>query len=288
MRHTLHPDGESEEILLLVGDGVNGDAEILCQELPDEGYALAGCLAGGELWRGRTFQVGGRVSGSGGLAAGVLSGNITAGVGMGHGWQPVGAFSRLSRVQGQWVRMMEGKPASETYSRLFGYPARSWCYPPLNELVRLYPLGLRRTGPKAGTAPLRVRAPLRMEADGGLRMNSLLPEGEIVELLIGSPEACRLAVQEAVMQAQQALGPAQPRLALVLVDIAWQLLFELDAQAELEALRQALGPQVPIAGGYTFGQIARLAAQGPAQLLNQHILVILFGDKTVEPGGVVV
>lgn len=304
MLRSLRPDGENKEILLLVSDGVNGDADDLCRTLTDGGYALAGCLAGGELWRGRTFQVGGRASGSGGLAGAVLSGNIVAGVGAAHGWQPVGALSRLTRVQGQWVRMLDGQPVSETYSRLFGYPARSWSYPPLSDLVRLYPLGLPETegtsaaqgastvmggGPvaSAGSAPLRVRAPLRMEADGSLRMNSVLPEGEMVELMIGSPEACRQAAQQAAAQARQALGPTLPRLALVLVDIAWQALFDLDAMAELQALRQVLGPEVPIAGGYTFGQISRLQPQGLAQLLNQHMLIVLFGDKTVEPGGIV-
>jgi hypothetical protein len=126
-----------------------------------------------------------------------------------------------------------------------------------------------------------------MEADGSLRMNSVLPEGELVELMIGSPEACRQAARQAATLARQALGPTQPRLALALVDIAWQALFELEPQAELEAIRQVLGPEVPVAGGYTFGQIARLQPQGPAHLLNQHLLLVLFGDKTVEPGGVV-
>jgi hypothetical protein len=287
MLRGLRPDGESGEILLLAADGVNGDAEELCRTLLDGGYSLAGCLAGGELWRGRTFQVGGRTSGSGGLAGAVLSGNIVAGLGAAHGWLPVGALARLTRVQGQWVRMLDGVPVSETYSRLFGYPARSWSYPPLNEMVRQYPLGLpeAKSG-SAGAGALRVRAPLRMEADGSLRMNSLLPEGEMVELLIGSPEACRQAAQQAAAQAREALGHTQPRLALVLVDVAWQALFDLDENAEIAALRQALGPDVPIAGGYTFGQIARLESQGPAQFLNQHMLVILFGDKTVELGGV--
>lgn len=288
MLRSLRPNGESGEILLITADGVNGDAEDLCRAMREGGYVVAGCLAGGELWRGRTFQVGGRASGSGGLAAAVLSGNIVAGMGAAHGWMPVGAVSRLTRVQGQWVRMLDGLPVSETYSRLFGYPARSWCYPPLNELVRLYPLGLPETN--AGGAEgesLRVRAPLRMEADGSLRMNSGLPEGEMVELMIGSPEACRQAAYQAAVQARQALGNTQPRLALVMVDVAWQSLFDLDRNAEVEALRQALGPEVPIAGGYTFGQIARLQAQEPAQLLNQHLLIVLFGDKTVELGGVV-
>ena len=290
MLRSLRPDGESEEILMVVADGVNGDAEDLCRTLPDGSFSLVGCLAGGELWRGRTFQAGGRTSGSGGLAGAVLSGNIVAGLGAAHGWQPVGALARLTRVQGQWVRMLDGLAVSETYSRLFGYPARSWSYPPLNDLVRLYPLGLPDVvsgSAGAGSAPLRVRAPLRMEADGSLRMNSVLPEGEMVELLIGSPEACRQAVHQAARQARQALGHTQPRLALVLVDVAWQTLFDLDRTAEVDALRQALGPDVPIAGGYTFGQIARLQAQEPVQLLNQHMLIVLFGDKTVEPGGVV-
>jgi hypothetical protein len=281
MLKSLQPDGEAGELLLTVADGLGGDASHLCAALSSAGYPVAGCLAGGELWRGRTYQVGGRQQGSGGLAGAVLSGNVVIGVGSAHGWQPVGALTRLTRVQGQWVRMLDNQPANEVYAHFFGYPARLWAYPPLSEMVRLYPLGIQESG------GLLVRSPLRVEVDGSLRMNTVLPEGRIADLLVGSQDSCLEAARQAVSQALTALGPTRPRLAVVLVDAAWQTMLELNPQAEVQAVRQALGGDAPIVGGYTFGQIAPTSPHGPPQLLNQHMTVILFGVKKVEVNTVV-
>jgi hypothetical protein len=276
MLQSLRPDSQAGESLLLVADGMNGDAALLSSILSDTGLMVAGCLAGGELWRGRTFQLGGRASGSGGLAAAALGGNVVIGAGVAHGWRPVGALSRLTRVQGQWVRTLDDQPASETYARLFGRPAREWSHPPLNDLVRLYPLGVQEA------QGMKVRSPLRVEVDGSLRMNTTLPEGGLVDILVGSQKGCQQAATQATLQALAALGPTRPRLAILLVDMAWQSLLELDAGAEVVAVRRALGEDVPVMGGYTLGQIARPTRDGPVELFNQHILVLLFGSKTIE------
>jgi hypothetical protein len=278
---TLHPDPQNHEILLAAADGISGDATELCRALSETGCPAAGCLAGGEVWRGRTFQAGGRSSGSGALAAAVLSGDIVLGQGSAHGWLPVGMISRVTRVQDNWVRTLDNRPASEVYADLFGVPARDWVRMPMNDLVRIYPLGLQQPD------GLELRAPLRMEADGSLRMNAVVPEGRRVEVMVGSPERCRQAAVEAARQALQALGPARPRLALALIDAAWHTLLELEPAAEIDAIRSVIGPDVPIAGGYTFGQITRPDVSGPIRLLNQHILVLLFAPSTVETGGII-
>ncbi len=273
MLKSLQLDGGRADAVLVVTDGLAGDAAYLCEAFSSASYSVAGCQAGGEVGRGRTFQVGGRQAGNGGLSAAVLLGNVIIGVGAAHGWRPVGSISRLTRVQGFWVRTLDEKHASETYARLFGYPAREWAFPPLSDMVRLYPLGLQ------DGENLIVRSPLRIEADGSLRMNTRLPEGKNVDLMIGSRDGCLEAARQATRQALAALGPMRPRLAVLLVDVAWQTLLETQPGNEVEAVREVLGNDVPILGGYTFGQVARLSQKGPVQLLNQHIEVILFSEK---------
>lgn len=280
MLQALRPDPQAGESLLVAADGLSGDSDLLCEALSMSDLPVVGCLAGGELWRGRTFQLGGWQAGSGGLAAAVLGGNVVIGSGVAHGWRPVGALTRLTRVQGHWVRTLDDQPASETYARLFGFAAREWSHAPLSDLVRLYPLGLQEPD------GLFVYSPLRMEVDGSLRMNCTLPEGVTADLLVGSPDTCREAAAEAARQALAALGPTHPRLAVLLVDAAWQSALELEPTAEVEAVRQVIGADAPIIGGYTFGQIGRLRPEGPLRPLNQHILVLLFGGKRVEVGEV--
>ena len=151
---------------------------------------------------------------------------------------------------------------------LFGYPAREWSFPPLNHLVRQYPLNVE---PPHGS-PAVLRAALRVEADGGLRMNTGIAEDSTVHLMVGSVDACLEAARQAVRQALAALEGVRPVLALLFVDAAWQMLLQARPGAEAAAVRDALGGDVAVLGGYTYGQIA----PGPA-LLNAHIQVILVG-----------
>jgi hypothetical protein len=256
---------------LFFADGFNADAEQLCASLPPR-TNLIGALSSGDLHAGTAYQIGGSQSGAGGLALARLEGAIKIGIGYGHGWQPVGSHFRITRSRGFWVRTLDGRPASEVYAHLFGYPAREWAFPPLNLLARIYPLGLEQFDKS-----LLVRSPLRVEADGSFRMNATVSDGSDAYLLAGSLSACRAAAQQAVRQALQGLGRSRPRLALVLSDLAWQMLFEADPGGDIQAVQEALGPRVPIAGGYTLGQVVP-GGDGQPQFLNQHMLVILFGE----------
>ena len=265
-------DHRPQQSALLFADGFNADAEQLCASLP-MGTRLVGALSSGDLHAGNAYQIGNAQFGAGGLALARLEGNIRVGVGYGHGWQPVGSHFRVTRSRGFWVRTLDGRPASETYAHLFGYPARDWAFPPLDHLARLYPLGLEQPNKS-----LIVRSPLRVEADGSFRMNATVGDGKDAYLLVGSLSACQTAATEATQQALAALEGARPVLALVLADIAWQMLFQALPGADVAAVREVLGPRIPVAGGYTLGQIVPGTAQASPQFLNQHMAVVVFGE----------
>jgi hypothetical protein len=257
---------------LFFADGFNADAEQLCASLP-AGTNLIGALSSGDLHTGNAYQIGGNQYGAGGLALARLEGSIRVGVGSGHGWQPVGTHFRVTRSRGFWVRTLDGRPASETYAHLFGYPARDWAFPPLDHLARLYPLGLEQMDKS-----LVLRSPLRVEADGSFRMNATVSDGREAYLLVGSLSACQQAATAATQQALASLEGARPVLALVLADMAWQMLFEAEPGADVAAVQAALGVDVPVVGGYTLGQIIPAAGQ-PPQFLNQHMVVIVLGEE---------
>jgi hypothetical protein len=46
--------------------------------------------------------------------------------------------------------------------------------------------------------------------------------------------------------------------------------------AEIAAVQDILGKDVPLAGAYTLGQIVPGKESAPPQLLNQHIVVVVF------------
>jgi len=265
---------EERQSLLFFADGFNGDAEQFCNMLPP-GLNVVGGLSSGDLHTGNTYQMAGNQTGAGGLAAAFLRGNLKIGIGSDHGWDQVGKQFRVTRSRGFWLRTLDGRPASEAYANLFGYPARDWAFPPLNYLSRLYPLGVEQG------EDLIVRSPIRVEADGSFRMNATIRDGIDAYLLVGSRIACERAARNAAQQALLQLGNAKPVFALVLVDIAWQLLLKAQYGIEISAIQEILGTKIPIAGGYTLGQVVPTENTFP-KFLNQHIVVIAFGEETPE------
>jgi len=259
--------------LFFFADGFNGDADQLCSALSNGTIPLAGGLSSGDLHTGHSYQIAGPQSGSGALAAALLHGDLRVGVGSAHGWNPVGSQFRVTRSRGFWLRTLDGRPASETYAQLFGYPAREWAFPPLSHLARLYPLGVEQGD------QLVIRAPIRVEADGSFRMNAPVRDGADAYLLVGSRVSCENAAQQAAQQALQQLNGSKPVFAFILVDIAWQMLLKSHPGSEITAVQDILGKDVPIAGGYTLGQVVPGKDSTVPQLLNQHIVVIVFGEE---------
>ena len=258
--------------LLFFADGFNGDADQLCSALGPGTFPLAGALSSGDLHTGHSYQIAGPQTGSGALSAAFLRGDLRVGVGTAHGWNPVGSQFRVTRSRGFWLRTLDGRPASETYAQLFGYPAREWAFPPLSHLARLYPLGVELGD------QLVVRAPIRVEADGSFRMNAPVRDGADAYLMVGSRVSCESASQQAAQQALQQLEGRKPVFAFILVDIAWEMLLKSHPGSEIAAVQDILGEGVPIAGGYTLGQIVPGKDTKLPQLLNQHIVVVAFAE----------
>lgn len=271
--------------ILIVADGINGSLVPVCSSLGELNVRVAGCMASGEPSLGKTYSIGKNQSGPGAMAAAVLGGRFRVGVGLGHGWLDLGVYFHATRTRDVWVQTLDDKPAAETYARYLGYSAREWAFPPLTDMARLYPLGVEmpahhgKTGPfvEADPSQLLIRSALRVEVDGSLRMSAPVPEGSIVHLMTGDPEACLASAQQAVKNALAALGKSKPLLAVALIDASWQLLLESRQNQLTSVLKAALG-DIPMVGAYTFGQLARPVLERPPVLHNQNLEVLVFGE----------
>jgi hypothetical protein len=261
------------QALLLAADGVNGSLLPVCSALAEMPITTAGCMASGSYTSGKTYLFGKNQTGAGAMAAALLSGRFRLGWGAGHGWQETGLHYTVTSAHDVWVHTLDGQPVTEIYERIFGRPAREWAYPPLNELVRLYPLGIEQA---LRGSDLLLRSPLRVEVDGGLRMSTPVPEGSVVHLMLGDPDSCLLAAQNAVQQALTGLGSARPLVALAFIDIAWQYLFENRPNQVAQTLQEALG-SIPLVGAYTLGQLTRSSPNSIPSIYNQGITVQIIG-----------
>jgi hypothetical protein len=111
-------------------------------------------------------------------------------------------------------------------------------------------------------------------------MNAALRDGSDGYLLVGSPADCLGAARQAAEAALATVGQAKPVFALVLIDAAWQILLEAHPGSEIQAIREVLGDELPIAGGYTLGQITPATeSDAHPSFLNQHIVVVIFAER---------
>jgi hypothetical protein len=275
-----------QEILLVV-DGINGSLTPVCSALRELQVRVTGCMASGDPSQGKTYGIGKNQSGLGSMSAAILGGRFRLGVGMAHGWQDLGIYFRATRTRDVWVQTLNDAPAAETYAQYFGYTAREWAYPPLTEMARLYPLGVEVSTISGKTSPLPflesdpknllIRSALRVEVDGSLRMSAPVPEGAVVHLMTGDPDACLVAASSAAKEALSGLGKARPLLAVAFVDAAWQLLLGSRPNQLSAALKGALG-EIPLVGAYTFGQLTRPEIDHSPVLHNQNLVVVVFGE----------
>lgn len=251
------------------GDGVGADISTVLNSLGAlKELQFVGGLASGNYTSGKTLQICGNQVVTGGCALAFMNASLHIGVGMAHGWQPVGRYFPVSRVNSYWVRSLGSQTPAEVYSEVYGCLPHDWTVPPLADLLRLYPLEIEQDG----VVDRIIRSPIRVEADGSFRFNIPIPQNSTAHLLTGSIETCLQAVHNAVDSARAALSPARPALAVVFADLAWKLMFEAHPGGEIEALSQALDG-IPLAGAYTLGQIGG----APPHLFNQHIQVVLLG-----------
>jgi len=276
LTQTLNTPQQPPRALLLAADGVSGEANLLCAALSQTDIPVAGGLASGEYELGQTPIIGGLQWGGAAFASLILYDRFRMGVGAAHGWRDTGIHLTLTEVAGRWIQTLNGLPAAETYSRAFKSSAQDWCKPPLNELVRLYPLGIESELPDEG---LILHAPMIAEADGRLKMNTTLDENLTGHLMIGDTASCLTAIHHAAQEAMGSLkhqGNAKPILALVFADLAWRYLFEAKPNQVADTLKTELG-NIPFMGACTLGQFARLET-GPTRLLDQHLEIALIGE----------
>lgn len=270
---TLRSDLVLPQAIMLTADGVNGDLTPLCAGLADLPAQIGGCLASGGYRGGKTGLFARTQAGFGGLATLALGGRFRLSTATGHGWRDTGLQVRFSRAAGNLVQSIDGAPAVDFYARTFGRTPREWAYPPLNELARLYPFGIP-TYP--GSPELHLHAPLRIEADGSLRMNAPVPVDVPAQLMLGDPAACLQAVEQAALQAVRGLESAHALIGMLFVDVAWQQLFGIHSGDIAQAAQEALG-SIPVVGAYTLGQVARPGPGAAPRLFDQGIQVALLG-----------
>jgi len=266
------PDDRPYRALLLLTDGLAGDQQEIIRGaygVLGAGVPLVGGCAGDDLRMTRTFQLyGDRVLTDSVVAAGIAS-DAPLGIGVRHGWHRVGDPMLVTRSEGNRVHALDGRPALDVYLDQFGAaePARSNA----GAFIRLamtHPLGLSR---HTGEEQVRYIGGADF-ADRSLSCIAEVPQGGLVWVMGGDAESVLRATDAACGDSLAALE-GHPPLGMLAFDCIGRrgVLGDRGIQAEVDRLA-ANGGGAPVAGFYTYGEIAR--TRGMRGFHNQTLVVL--------------
>ncbi|MES2623416.1 MAG: FIST N-terminal domain-containing protein [Patescibacteria group bacterium] len=182
-----------------------------------------------------------------------LSGDFKIGIGVKHGWIPVGAPMKVTKSEGGVLHEVDGKPAIKIYEDYFGAEeAAALKTETLAKLAITYPIGLR----VEGSDELLIRDPLSVDANGSITCAAELPEGSDIRLMIGSVEEAIKVAKLAAQNALEQLDGKLPQAIIIFNCIGRNKLFGQRSGEEISAIQEVLGREVPLIGFYTYGEQA--------------------------------
>lgn len=197
----------------------------------------------------------------------LITSKAPIGIGIGHGWSPVGRPLVVTKSEGNIIREIEGRPAFEAYLDYFGEVAPKLTPENFPEFGMKHPLGLPDI-----TGAYTIRDPLKVEEDGSILCVAEVPESSVVRIMKGDNKSVIQAAKESAQKAVNSIGKKKPGLALVFDCVSRLLLLGKDAQRELDVIRDVIGKDVPLIGFFTFGEIGS-ANGGPPVFHNKTIAV---------------
>ena len=265
--------GESEhKVLMMLTDGLAGDQQEIVRgaySIVGAGVPLVGGCAGDDFKLSATFQLyeGEVVSDT--LVGALLASEAPLGVGVRHGWRPVGEPILVTRSAKNRVYTLDDRPALDVYLERFDAPEEARTdAAAFAQFSMTHPLGLGRRSTEEGA---RYVASANFE-DGSLNMIAEVPQGGIVWFLEGDVDSVLGATDGACLEALEALDGRDPLLLLAFDCAARRLVLGDEGMERETALIAGHACGAPVAGFYSYGEIAR--TRGAGGFHNETLVVL--------------
>jgi hypothetical protein len=229
---------------------------------------VGGCAAAGRQGE-QPVQLHNRNVLTNSVVGAAIASDAPIGVGLRHGWTRVGEPLVVTRSGGPNVHTLNDRPALEAYLEALAAEPHAVADPDAFRTFALtHPLAISH---RHGEDGARNVSAANVE-DGSLRVTAGLPQGSVAWVMEGDRESVLGATTEACDEALGFLGDSEP-LGLIAFDCAARrsVLGESGIQGEIEQLRSS-APDTPLAGGYTWGEIARVRGQNGFH--NQTLVVL--------------
>jgi len=241
---------------VLVGNG----ADIVRGVLDSLGahFPVVGGASGDDFAFKKTYQYINDKVYSGTVVGLGMAGDFKIGIGVKHGWIPVGNEVTVTKSTGSVVHEIDNKPAISIYEDYFGEEeAKVLRTETLAKLAITYPLGMK----VVGSDEFLIRDPITVDAKGSITCAAEIPEGSKIRLMIGSRDEAIKIAKIAAESAMKQLDGSTPKAVIIFNCIARNKLFGDKSGDEIKAIQEAIGPTVPLIGFYTYGEQAPLGGE---------------------------
>lgn len=257
------------------GEVIAGALQVVGEKCPIIGGAAADDFA-----FEKTYQYLNEVAYTGAVVALGIKGPIKLGVGVRHGWIPIGVPSIVTSAEGTVVHTINNRPAIEMYKEYFGEVAKELETEKLARLAITYPLGIA----VSGYDEMFIRDPLTVLPSGAINFAAEIPVGSEIQLMIGSENEAIEAAGVAGKDAKSNLGWNKTRAAFIFNCVARKKLLGERVEEEIRVVKKEIGEDVPLLGFYTYGELSPVIYKGgllkrpePA-FHNETIVVCLIGE----------
>lgn len=266
-------------ITLLDGLAENGAAAVRgVQDVFGKEFPIMGGSAGDDFLFKKTYQYHDDQVLTNSVIGIGLSGRFSFGVGVRHGWEPIGLPMKATKAKGAKLIEVDGRPALSIYEDYFGKKAEELTKEPIARMAYTYPLGMS----VEGSPEFLIRDVVIADKKGEITCAAEIPEGSEIRLMLGDADKAIQAAKEAAEGALSQLKGSNPKVIFVFNCIArWKLLGS-RREEEIAAIQNVLGKDVPLIGFYTYGEQAPLGGLlGPrcfSSFHNETMALMVLGE----------
>lgn len=185
------------------------------------------------------------------------------------GWIPFGPERVITKAEGNILYEIDGQPALDLYKKYLGEKSNQ-----LPQASLLYPLNVTPDGKKEPV----VRTILNINNDDqSMILAGDAPVNSKVQLMMASVDGI---AQGAHTAAKIAMSPrsSKPELALLVSCIGRKLVMNQRVEEEVEQVREVIGERVPMAGFYSYGEMAPFNGSTSCELHNQTMTLTLISE----------
>lgn len=212
------------------------------------------------------------------IVGAIFTGENLFGIGLRHGWKPLGKPHIITEVKGNVIKKIEGKPAVAIYEEYFS-KSREEIERTLIRMSTYYPLGLY----VPGETEYLLRNALRIDEDGGLVCQGDATAGNEVRLMMGTKDWALEAATQAAEEAKSTLKDKTVKAALIFESVSRNNLLGRLTEKELSRIKEVLG-EIPILGICTYGEQAPLKSlehYGETYFHNETLAILTIGESHV-------